>query len=237
MYKLSYLSLLLLLAPALPSHSQTLEMEYKSMMDKYLAKEMTQMEFRDISFAWRALIDSVAYPDVPYDSLSRKVEYVYLDTLEGISRETIVNRVSEWAAVSFGSTNGLLTQQGNTSRLIFNGFMEILFPDLLPVWKNSWKGYVEKELQNSSLCYFTMVITIREGRIKTQIQNLSYEYTDFVSDRSISRTLNSFFPISSNEMAEWKEIIGLVYETKKSLNAMMDLLTAYIEDYENDYSW
>lgn len=207
------------------------------MMDRYLAKDMSQLEFRDMSFAWRALIDSVGYPEIPYDSIGRKVEYTFVHSLAAIPRETIVNRVSEWAAVSFGSTDGLLTRQGNTSRLILNGFLEIPFPDMFMVWKNAWAGYVQKEMQNSSICYFTLVFTIKEGRMKSQVMNLSYEYTDFVSDRSISRTLNSLFPISSNEQNEWKAIIGLVNETRKSLDAMMDLLIGYIRTYEDDYSW
>lgn len=237
MKKYLFLCILLWSCLGIPALSQSLETEYKSMMDRYLAKEMSQLEFRDMSFAWRALIDSVGYPEIPFDTTTKKVEYVFIHSLDHIPRETIVNRVSEWAAVSFGSTDGLLTRQGNTSRLILNGSLEILFPDLFMVWKNGWVGYVEKELQNSSICYFTLVFTIQEGRMKSQVLNLSYEYTDFVSDRSISRSLISLFPISSSEQDEWKAIIGLVNETRKSLDVMMDLLVGYIQTYEDDYSW
>ena len=218
-----------------PLISQTLEKEYETMLKRYTGKELTQLEFRDMSFAWRALIDSVGYPEVPYDSVSKDVEYTYINSLEGIPRETIVNRVSEWAAVSFGSPNALLTHQGEASRIILNGYIEVLFPDLFMVYKNAWRGYVETEQQNSSICYFTVVFTIREGEMKSQVLNLSYEYTDFISDHTISRTLNSCFPVSNNEQDEWKAIITLVNETSKGLQAMMDLLTAYIRDYENDY--
>jgi hypothetical protein len=96
---------------------------------------------------------------------------------------------------------------------------------------------VETELQNSSICFFTLVFTIREGKMRSQVLNLSYEYTDFVSDRSISRTLNSCFPISDNEKDEWKAIIMLVNETSRGLQDMMNKLVAYITDFENDYSW
>jgi len=140
--------------------------------------------------------------------------------------------------VTFGSTNALLTQQGNTSRLILNGSIEVLFPDLFRVYKkNSWIGYVETEQLNSSICYFTLVFTIKDGKMKSQVRNLSYQYTDFLTDRSISRTLNSCFPISSQEKDEWKALITLVNETTQSLDTMMALLVAYIQDYENDYSW
>jgi hypothetical protein len=237
MKKAVYLSILFLSSLGIPALAQTLGQEYKSMMDRYLAKEMSQLEFRDLTFAWRALIDSAGYPDIPYDSLNNKVEYVFTNSLEGISRQTIVNRVSEWAAISFGSTNRLLTEQGSSSRLIINGYMEIFFPDLFMVYKNAWRGYVETEMQNSSICYFTMVFTIREGRMKSQILNISYEYTDFISDRSIRQNLISFFPISSSEKDEWKAIIGLMHETRRSLHAMMDTLMQYIQSYEQDYSW
>lgn len=235
MNKLTYLSLLLLFFNGMPSISQTLEIEYDSMMNKYLSKEIGQLEFKDLTFAWRALIDSVGYPEIPYDSVSKKVEYTFFSSLESVPRETIVNRVSEWAAVSFGSINSLLTHQGETSRLILNGSIEVFFPDLFMVYKNAWRGYVEKEMQNSSICYFTFVFTIREDKMKTQILNLSYEYTDYVSERTVSTTLDSFFPISSNEKDEWKAIIGLINDTERSLQAMIKILEGYILAYERDY--
>lgn len=237
MKKIYTIAFLLCMATGIPGFSQTLKLEYDTMMNRYLAKEFTQLEFRDISFAWRALIDSIGYPEVPYDSLTKKVEYEFVNELEGISRDIIVNRVSEWAAVTFGSMDGLLTHQGNTSRLILNGSLELLFPDMFMVWKNSWRGYVEKELQNSSIAYFTMVFTITDGKMKSRIMNIQYEYTDFVSDRTVNRTLNSCFPVSSNEKDEWKAIIGLVNETRSSLETMINLLLAYVVDYENDYNW
>ena len=142
------IAILLLIFIGMPVFSQTQAIEYKSMMNRYLAKELSQLEFKELTFAWRDLTDSIGYPDVPYDSVSKKVEYEYVNALDGIARETIVNRVSEWAAVTFGSTDALLTHQGNASRLILNGSVEVLFPDMFMVWKNSWKGYIEKELQN-----------------------------------------------------------------------------------------
>jgi len=231
------LSLIFILTVTVPAFSQTLAMEYDTMMNKYLAKEYTQLEFRDLTKAWKQLMDSIGYPNVPYDSVSKKVEYEFIHELEGIPRETMVNRVSEWAAVTFGSTNALLTHQGNASRIILNGSIEVLFPDMMMVWKNSWKGYVEAEQLNSSFCYFTLVCTIRDGKMKTEVKNLTYQYTDFIRDRTITKTLNSCFPISSHEKEEWKALISLVKETSGSLNTMMGLLIDYIKDYEQDYSW
>lgn len=230
------IAFLLLISLWMPVRSQTLSTEYDSMMNKYLSKELSQIEFRDLSFAWRHLMDSIAYPPVPYDTISRKVEYEFVHSLEGISRETMVNRISEWAAISFGSADGLVTRQENTSRLILSGSMELFFPDLFMVYKNAWRGYVKTEQQNSSICFFTLVFTMKDGKMKSQVKNLSYEYTDFLSNRTISRTLNSCFPISSNEQDEWKAIITLVKETSRGLEDLMNAVVAYIADYENDYN-
>jgi len=222
----------------IPLFSQTPALEQETMMNRYKSKELTQLEFKDLAIAWRDLIDSVGYPEVPYDSITTKVEYEFVKTLDGIPRDIIVNRVSEWTAISYGITNSILTHQGNTgSRLIFNGSSEILFPDLFFVWKNSWKGYVETELQNSGACYFTMVFTIKDEKLKSQVMNISYEYTDNLSEQSVSRTLNSCFPISNNEQDEWKAIIAIVNETRANLETQMNSLIDYIKDYENDYSW
>jgi len=231
------IAILLFITIVSPGFSQSIELEYKAMMNRYMAKEFTQLEFKDLSFVWRDLMDSIGYPDVPYDSVTKKVEYEFISALDGISRDIIVNRVSEWAAVSFGSTDGLLTNQGSTSRLILNGSLELLFPDIFMVWKNSWRGYVEKEQLNSSYCFFTMVFTIKDGKMKSRIVNISYEYTDPIGDRTVSRTLNSCFPISKNEQDEWKATITLVNETRESLEAMIALLGDYIQAYESDYNW
>jgi hypothetical protein len=217
--------------------AQTPDLEKEAIEKRFQNEELSQLEYKDLVIAWRELTDSLTYPGVPYDPVSKKMEYVFFSSLEGIPRETIVNRVSEWAAVTFGSTDGLLTRQDNTSRLIFNGSVEVFFPDMFLVWKNSWKGYVETELQNSSICYFTMVFTIQDGRMKSQIMNLSYQYTDFISDQTVNKTLASYFPIISNDKDEWRAIFTLVDETKKSLDIMLGLLVDYIRDYENDYTW
>jgi hypothetical protein len=232
-----HIALLLVLSMGLPAFSQTQEIEKESLALRYQTKELTQLEYKDMVFAWRDLTDSISYPKVPYDPVSKKVEYEYAHTLEGIPRETIVNRVSEWAAVTFGSTQALLTHQGEASRLVLNGSIEILFPDQGLVWKNSWAGYVEKEIQNSSICYFTLVFTIREGKMRSQVINLNYQYTDPIRELSYDRALTSFFPISKHEMDEWRGIITLVKETKKSLDIMTASLVTYIKDYEDDYSW
>ena len=231
------LAIWMLSAMASAALSQTLDLEYKHMMNKYLSGELTQVEFRDLSFAWRDLIDSTGYPLIPYDSVSKKVEYTFVNALDGIPRETIVNRISEWAAVAFGSTAGLLTTQDNTSRLILNGSIEVLFPDIFLVYKNAWRGYVETEQQNSSLCYFTMVFTVKDGRMRSQFLNLYYEYTDYLNNRTVSRSLNSLFPVSENDGKEWRGIIALVNETASNLDALGDQLNAYIRDYKNDYNW
>jgi hypothetical protein len=237
MSKALFLALILFLSAYLPTFSQSQALEKEAIMQRYKNKELTQLEYKDLVFAWRGIMDSIDYPIVPFDSVSKKVEYEYLHDLEGISRETIVNRVSEWTAVTFGSTDGLLTQQGNTSRLILNGSIEVLFPDLFMVWKNSWAGYVEKELQNSSICYFMLVFTIQEGRMKTRVVNISYQYTDPISEGSVDKALTSYFPISSHKKEEWRAVFTLIDETKKSLDIMTGLLVDYIKDYENDYNW
>jgi len=231
-------TILALVTAGMPLLSQTLTLEQETLMNRYKSKELTQPEFSELAIAWRNLTDSIGYPDVPCDSLTGKVEYEFIYALDGIPRDIIVNRVSEWTAISYGATNSILTHQGNTgSRLIINGSFEILFPDLFFVWKNSWKGYVETEQQNSGAGYFTMIFTIKDEKLRCQALNISYDYTDNISGQSVSRTLNSCFPISNNDQDEWKAIISIVNETRGNLAAQMNSLVGYIKDYQNDYIW
>ena len=74
-----------------------------------------------------------------------------------------------------------------------------------------------------------MVFTIKDGKLKSQVLNISYQYTDYVSDQSINRSLNSCFPISNNEQNEWKALITLVNETRESLNGVNELVVDYIK--------
>ena len=228
---------LMLLVTIMPLFSQTPAMENEAMLSRYKSGSLTQLEFKDLAIGWRNLMDTIGYPPVPYDTVSGKIVYEFVYTLDGIPRDIIVNRISEWAALSYGITNSILTHQGMGSRLIINGSFEILFPDLFNVWKNSWKGYVEKEMQNSGAGYFTLVFTIKDEKIKCQALNISYDYTDNVSGQSITRTLKSCFPICNNEQDEWKAIISIIKETRRNLMIQMDSLAEYIKDYENDYTW
>jgi hypothetical protein len=236
--KITVPAILIICAIGAPLLSQTPAIEGETMLKKYTSQQLTQLEFKDLAIAWRNLMDSIGYPEVPYDSINGKVEYEFFYPLDGIPRDIIVNRITEWAAISYGITNSILTHQGNTgSKLILNGTFEILFPDLFPVWKNSWKGYVEKEMQNSGAGYFTLVFTIKDGNLRCQALNISYDYTDNLSDQSVSRTLNSCFPISDNEQDEWKAIISIINVTRENLITQMNSLVGYIKDYEDDYIW
>jgi hypothetical protein len=232
------IAVLELIISGTPLVSQTQAIEQGTLMNKYTSKELTQPEFKDLAIAWRNLTDSIGYPEVPYDTVTGRVEYEFIYELDGIPRDIIVNRVSEWAAISYGITDNILTHQGNTgSRLILNGSFEILFPDLFFVWKNSWKGYVTTEQQNSGAGYFTLIFTIRDGKLKVQALNISYDYTDNLSGQSVSRTLESCFPISNNDQDEWKAILSIVNATRENLVTQMNSLVGYIKDYENDYTW
>jgi hypothetical protein len=82
MKKILQAAIILSLSAGMPVFSQTLDIEYKSMLDRYTSKEMTQLEFKDLSFAWRDLMDSVGYPKVPYDSITKKVEYEFVSGLD-----------------------------------------------------------------------------------------------------------------------------------------------------------
>jgi hypothetical protein len=238
MKNIKHLAFLLILFPGMSLISQTAELEQEHMMNRYISKELSQLEYKDIVFAWRDMMDSTEYPVLPYDPATKRIEYEFKDVFPGIAFETIVNRVSEWAAISYGSTNSLLTYQGNTSsRIILNGSFEILFPDLFFDYKNAWKGYVETEFQNSGTCYFTAVFTIRDEKLKSQFLNIYYVYTDYLTDQTISRTLNSCFPISRFKQNEWRDIFGLILETRVGFEAQISMLADYIKDYENDYNW
>ena len=73
--------------------------------------------------------------------------------------------------------------------------------------------------------------------MKSQVINISYEYTDFVNNQTVTRPLKSCFPVTNHQQKEWKSIMTQVKETESGLGTMMDHLVTYINDYEDDYDW
>lgn len=221
-----------------PIYSQTIDMENKAMEQRLLSKELDQLQYKDLVKSWQALIKEYPYPELPYNEISKQVEFVTVYDVPGIPQEIIFKRVKEWAAISFGRLSSVLHYEDyETGKIILKGNFNVPYFDY---YKSFWG--TERKTINSSTCSFTCIITIVSGKIKIQNLDIDYDYTSksystYVSEITTNKSLNSHFPISSYPEDSWKDYFQIMETTRKNIKGLNLSLQAHILDFSNDYDF
>jgi hypothetical protein len=221
-----------------PIYSQTREMEDKSLEQRFLSKELDQLQYKTLVKSWQALLKEYPYPNLPYNESTQQVEFETVYELPGVPQEIIYKRVKEWAAISFGRLSAVLHYEDfETGKIILKGSFKVPYIDF---YKGFWGA--ERKTINSSTCNFTSIITINSGKIKIQNLGLDFEYTSYsystyVSEITTNRDLNEHFPISSYPEEYWKEYLQILDTTQERIKKLNSSLKAHILNYSEDYNF
>jgi hypothetical protein len=208
------------------------------MEKRLLSNDLDQVQYRELLKSWKETLSEYPYPDLPYNENSKQVEFETVYNLTGVPQEVIYKRVKEWAAISFGRLSTVLHYEDyETGKIILKGSFEVPYFDF---YKGFWGA--ERKTINSSTCNFTMIITMKSGKIKIQDMGIDFEYTSrtystYVSEITTHRSLNDHFPISSYPQTDWKEMFQILNTTKNKIENFNNSLRAYILAYSNDYDF
>lgn len=220
-------------------HAQTAELEIAALSKRVKSGELTTSDYTSLASEFNKLLKDYDYPILPFNS-NDKVEYVFIDELNEISKQVIYKRILEWAAINYGSLNAVLHYDDfETGKIIVKGNFDVPYvEDYL-----GWFG-VEKVGITSNTCYQTCIFTIKENKVKTIIKDIEFNYQtrnyssgSYIPDRTIKIDLEEYFPISDNEQIDWRGIISMLNHTDDMLRSYNKRLEDYINDYENDYNF
>ncbi len=211
--------------------SQTKSIELQNMSRRYQDGEFTVDTYKQYAQVWQDLLEDLGgYPSLPYDTASETMKFESVTEL-GVTKEIIFERILEWAAINFNHLDAVLHYKSlQSGKIILKGYFDVTHRrDLQNFWGNSKENFTQ------TTCYQTYVFTIKNGRLKTQISNIRYEFNSFGESFEVS--IDNMYPITNFGSNQWKEKLDLLNQTNLKITRLSENLIAYIESYNNDYDF
>jgi hypothetical protein len=242
--------LLIIVFALLPliSFSQTEKIEKDYVNYLIQGGTLSTEEIKSLSTKFKSLLNEVGYPELPYDESEDKFVFKNIYDLPGIDANTIYDRCMEWIAIRFGSIASVLHYgDPNRGKIIVKGNTELTAH---ANYRSFFFGS-KKERIELITCYFTMIYTIKDGKIKCEGENIEYEFT-FISAAAISEStadyletgnhsftvpISTLFPIIAHDEIHWKKHISLAQATKRKLYNFGLSISEYIALDKADYDF
>jgi len=235
------LLLLILILESLVCLSQTKQNEEQNINAIIKSKTISQEAITNLAADWRNfLIDYGTFPVLPYNEKNNEIEYTFINNYE-LNKEVIMNRILEWAALNFGALDAVLHYKNiESGKIILKGsFFIVHREDFINFWGN------KKETLDTKECLQTYTFTVKNNKLKVQVNNISYDYTtsayavgsNYYPSRTIKFSMNTLYPITNYDKVKWKENLDILEQTGNRITRLTDNLDLYIKEYSNDYSF
>jgi len=228
--------LVMLLAPVL-GWGQTVALEAAYLNKQISEKKWTSEESSSISKAWSQIKGQ--YPKFPYDSVEKKIWIENVIEFPGTTKATAFKRVKEWGALHFGKLETVLEYEDiETGKIILEGFSEISH-----LTKGITTWFQNKPIPTTSNLYFSLVITLKDGKAKVHYENLEFRHwrdgyslgSYYVPGEWERSTFHTYFPITARPSDTWVVTLDLMRKSLIELQATAPSLERYIKAAGDDY--
>jgi len=179
------------------------------------------------------------YPIIPYDTATKRVVFQQIIKFPGISKVQAFKRCKEWAAFEFNKLDAVIEYEDvESGKLILEGYVNIPYTGS---FKNMWGNI--KSVPTSSDLYFSLMITVMDGRAKISYHKLRFHSfvpgyvigAIYVPSETISNSFESLFPIVDHDFAAWSGIFDAVRNSLLEINSTGPALEKYVRALESDY--
>lgn len=226
----------LLLFAHLLTYSQTEQMEVDNLKRQFENREFDQLGYLERGKKWNALKDEIGgYPELPYDTATGSLRYEFINRAEDAGKEVIFKRILEYSAIKFGSLSAVLHYKDiERGKIILKGIFDITFKrDYRNFWGTEKMETVERNM------YSTFIFTVKEGKFKVEVINLSYEFAEFIGMDFVRYKIpiDYFYPITDQPLDEWRESINILIQTTKEIEGFNAEIDQYVKGYTIDYEF
>lgn len=228
--------LIMLLAPVM-GWGQTVEIEAAYLNNAIKSKLWTQDEATTRGKMWAQIKGK--YPILPYDTVKKEMVIENIIAFPGVPKEQAFKRVKEWASLTFGKLDAVLEYEDlATGKIILEGFSEVTHLTKSPgVW-----GRLRTAPTTSNL-YYSLVVTIKDGKAKVQYENLRFKYwrpgfalnSTWVPGEWESTGFSYYMPVTSREPEDWEITLDLLRNSVAELKNTAPSLEKHIRAVEDDY--
>lgn len=211
------LLLLPLLFIALYLSAQNDSIEKSELLNAYKINLITQEEFSKTGIKWLQFIKKNAYPVLPVDS-NGLISYSFVVNFDTISKNYLYNRTLEWMAISYGLIPSYMYTNQSDGKIICTQSFGI--PD-------------------SNKCTFTLVVTIKNGKMLLEFSNIDYEVKGggyysgetWVPEYNNLLDIELLYPVILKKPAEWDNDFKILKGVDNHINNDVLKLKDYILEY------
>jgi hypothetical protein len=203
-------------------YGQTDSIEKAVIYDKFLSKGITQETFTDIGLKWIQMIKKIGkYPDLPLNQKGQ-VQYLYLNSYTGFSKEKLFSRALEWVSINYGIYPTYLYSNREDGKIIVNNSFTI----------NSFYS-----------CNYICIITVKNEKLMMELNNVMFHeyragyYIDnsWQSGVNVYFSINQVFPIILKKPSDWEFNLNLLKTTNDNFDSQIVSLDDYISSYDFNY--
>ena len=223
------------------SYGQTKELELDNMTKKYQNKELSLEKYMSNAKVWQDLIINMGgYPELPFDTNSGLIKFEYV-IKTNTTKQVTYNRILEWGALTFGALSSVLHYEDlESGKIILKGSFDVTHKkSIVSFWGNMRENYV------TTTCYQTYIFTIKEKKIKLQINNIIYEYNysgystggTYAPARTIKIPMTLLYPITNFKSTKWKENLDMLRVTNIKTIGISKNIEDYVNGYIEDYNF
>jgi hypothetical protein len=212
------ISLLLLTIAVFAAHSQSDSIERHAYYAKLTANEVSQEEFTKKWREWNQRMKDKAYPDLPLDQ-NNMVHYTFLNEYGNTAKTILFNRTMEWLAINYGIIPSSVYASSDDGKIIYRNSLPI---------------------RGATKCSYTSIISIADGRIYSEFFSITYEYSKYNDDGSISDInlpISDVFPIILKKPSEWDSNLDLLKRTNSLFKREAENNELYITSYNSTYDF
>ena len=219
--------------------AQTVEIEAEILNRGISEKKWDLAEMQERARIWK--IERVNYPKIPYDTVLKKAVFQQYFKFDGITKVQAFKRCKEWAAFKFNKLDAVIEYEDiESGKLILEGYVEIPY---IKTFKNMWGNL--KSAPTAIELYFSLMITMVDGKAKVTYHNLRYRtfIPGFVSSNVYipaeyyTFSFDSMFPMIEKDFLSWGGAFDLVRNSLAELNGTAPDLEKYVNEFKVDYKF
>lgn len=222
--------LITFIIPTFYINAQSLDAEKKYLESTNKSGKISTNQV-ELSRKWNAFIAKYNYPELPVNNNTGEIEISDTLIFTSLDKKTIFQRCLQWIAIKNGF---LIHNDFESGKIIANGLIDLTHYAEYPT------GFGIKEVkQIQTSTNYTMILTLKDNKIKYTITNISYNFTDFSETVSeISMPISSLFPIVAHDQMQWMRFITVLNASNDYLyTRLKKSLVDYVVDVENDYKF
>lgn len=228
--------LIVLAIISLRLQSQTYDIE-KAYINDLLKKSS---ENTGLVTRYYALLKKGLYPQLPYDTSTKKVEWKKVLSFEGMTKKQIMNRVKEWSARNYRSFDAVREYEDDESgKFMIKGYFN------LPLSFKYSLLFFKGESSTAIKCHSILVFTIIEGGLKIEVVRPENEITNggytigntYVPITTTRAEMISYFPIVRMPENLWEGYMEFYRDMNAEYLSIFISIEKYVSDYKNDYNF